>query len=164
MKEPGELETKSICQKFDEACRKSTPTRVLPSSSLIDRATRQRRSSFVFRFVRITSCAGITFAESCINPPTALTFKVVVFSENGSSNSHPYTNTGVASATLEPRRLSFRSGLRLGDGRRFDHRRITDTSSNVTRTPATNDIPPLPTGSFFCSESIHPYSLVQPHG
>jgi hypothetical protein len=138
----GELETKSICQKFGEVCRKSSATRVLPSPDLIDRATRQGRSSFVFMFVRISSSERITFAESCINPPTELTFTVDVFSENGSSNSHPYTNTGVASATLKPRRLSFRSGARLSSRHRLDHRRIANTSSKVIRRPATNHIRP----------------------
>src|ERR1700688_1942268 len=157
MKERGELETKSICQKFGEACRKSTPTRVLRSPALINRATRQGRSSFVFRFVGISSCEGITFAESCINPPTALTFRVAVFSENGSSNSHPYTNTGVASATLQLRRLSFHSGGRRSGQRRLDHSRIATTSSKMITTPTTNHIQPL---SRHVAFSVRKYSPV----
>ena len=130
MEERGWLETKSICQKFGDASRKSKPARVFPSSVPVDRATRQARFSFVCRFVIISSCEVITFAESCINPPTALTFRVSVFSAKGSSASHPYTNTGVASATREPRRLSFRSGVRLSGRRLLDHRCVTTNGSN----------------------------------
>src|ERR1700680_4799370 len=130
VEERGWLETKSICQKFGDASRKSNPARVLPFSVPIDRATRQARSSFVCRFDMISSCEGFTFAESCINPPTALTFSVSVFSKNGSSASHPYTNTGVASATRELRRLSFRSGVRLSGRRRLDCRCMTTNGSN----------------------------------
>src|SRR6266404_3415577 len=82
------------------------------------------------QFVRSFFDANITFAESCINPPTALTFRVSVFSAKGSSASHPYTNTGVASATRELRRLSFRSGVRLSRRRRLDRRCVTTNGSN----------------------------------
>jgi hypothetical protein len=138
-----ELGTKSICQEFGEDCRKSNPARVLPSSALIDRATRQGRSSFVCRFVKISSWEGFTFAESSINPPAALTFRVSMLSQNGSSASHPYTNTGVVRVTRQPRRLSIRSGVRLSGRRHLDHRRTATTSSKVIATPATNDIRPL---------------------
>ena len=130
MEERGWFETKSICQKFGDASRKSNPARVLPLSFPIDRATRHGRSSFVCRFVMISSCEGITFAESCINPPTVLTFRVSVFSAKGSSASHPYTNTGVASATRELRRLSFCAGVRLSRWRLLDHRCVTTNGSN----------------------------------
>ncbi len=161
----GELETKSICQKFGEACRKSTPTRVLPSPALIDRATRQCRSSFVFRFVRISSCEGVTFAESCINPPTALTFRVAVFSENGSSNSHPYTNTGVASATLRSATSVFppwRAAEWPAPSRpQMDSDHKQQGNHNANNQPHTTS---LQTCSCFCLECIHASSLVQPHG
>ena len=75
--------TESICQKFLEACRKSTATRVLPSCDSIERATRHCKSSFVRRFVTIHSCDEFTFDESGISPPTALTFRVSEFSEKG---------------------------------------------------------------------------------
>ena len=117
-----EPETKLICQNLGDVCTKLSPAMVLPSSVLTDRETRQGRSSFVCRFVRISDCEGITFTESGISTPVALTFRVSVFSENGSSASHPYTNMGVVSCTRHSQRLSPRPGARLSGRERLDRR------------------------------------------
>src|ERR1700676_4307781 len=76
-------EMNSMDQKCGDGCRNSTPTSVLPFSVFTRRATRQAKSSSVWRLVTRRDWERSSWAESATKPPCGLTLVVSAFSEKG---------------------------------------------------------------------------------